>query len=581
MKNISASQDLKDYLLFMWKYLKGFRLTLIVLLFVILAFIITGRLVPIIFGWAVDFGITEKNLQLIYIYGGLLLICNFIRAIFSFISSYGFRYLGQKVLFGIRKDLISHVHKLPQKFFDKVSSGRIVTRISNDTRSLGDLFSEGFAGIFINLIEIISIIASLFWVAWPLAILVLLIFPPVLWLSYNLSEKIKNQYVIIKSKLSSINSYSAEALDGVHVLQLYNGETLAQNHFATEVKDYKNLQLIAHKLFAQLWPILEFFQLICIIISIAFGMVLIEKNLLTVGEISAFILLLQGFFRPLRYILEKYNQVQNGITSSQRIIGLLKEPIENTPLKHLDGETKPSKVLNTASPIIKANDLSFSYDGKKQILKHLNFEIFEGQKVAIVGRTGSGKTTLVSLLQRSYQPQDGQIYIQNQDINSYDLDELRKQVIILRQEEFLFKGDIQSNIQLGNLKASKEQVQDICNKVQLQFKLTDPVAEMGANLSAGEKQLIALARALLFDPKVVILDEATSHIDSIAEKKVLNAMDQVLKDRTSIIIAHRLSTVLNSDLVIVLEDGRIVEQGTPAELIENQGPFNSFYKELL
>lgn len=604
----------------MWKYLKDQKLQLWLLSAMIVVFIVTGRLIPIIFGWAIDFGIAEKNMRLIYIFGAALLACNILRGALSFVTTYGFRYLGQKVLFSMRKELVDHVQKLPMKFFDKTASGRIVTRISNDTRSLGDLFSEGFAGIFINLIEIISIVISLFWVAWPLALLVLVAFPPVLWMSYVLSEQIKKQYIVIKSKLSTINTFTAESIDGIQVIQLYGGEEKTQQHFAKEVEDYKELQLDAHKLFAKLWPILELFQVICIILSIAFGMFLMRQDMLSVGAISAFILLLQSFFRPLRYILEKYNQVQNGITSSQRIIGLLQEPQELQEPQKLQEPQEQPLAVSTAyagattdgsnigreisrdigsgmakdndihsdiepnqnlTPLLQVKDLSFSYDDKNQVLKNISFEVFQGQKVALVGRTGSGKTSLVSLLQRFYLPHSHSILLNGKDINTISLDELRRSIVVLRQEEFLFKGDIRTNIQLGNPMASESMLEAVRQQSALSYDLDTVVDEMGANLSAGEKQLVALARVLLFDPEIVILDEATSHIDSISERKVLKAMDHLLKDRTSIIIAHRLNTVMNSDLVIVLKDGMIVEKGTPSQLIENKGHFSSFYNELL
>lgn len=601
----------------MWIYLKEYKLAVTWLTLTILVFVASGRLIPIIFGWAIDFGIEEKDLPKIYFYGGVLLACNLIRGILSFVCSYGFRDLGQRILFSIRKNLVDHVHKLPMRFFDKTDSGRIVTRISNDTRSLGDLFSEGFAGILINLIEIVSILLTLFWVAWPLAILVLLTFPPVLWMTHRLSEQIKNQYIGIKSKLSSINTFSAEALDGIQVLQLYGGEAKAEVHFAKEVEDYKRLQLDVHVLFAKLWPIVEMFQVTCIILSIAFGMFLIQKDMLTVGNLSAFILLLQGFFRPLRYILEKYNQVQNGVTSSQRIIGLLKEPTEEKVATYIKSPQHPNVAAKDTEPqqltaasatttattsvaaassttsssplitnaphsaVIEVKDLSFSYSPDKSILKNVSFKIKRGQKVALVGRTGSGKTTLVSILQNFYSPGDGKVFLNGQDITSMDLDDLRKSIVVLRQEEFLFKGTIRSNILLGNPVADEATLENIRQQTFIQQPLDTAVEEMGSNLSAGEKQLIALARVLLFDPEIIILDEATSHIDSISEKHVLTAMETVLKDRTSIVIAHRLSTVMNSDVVIVLKDGELVEQGSPQQLLESGGHFKTFYNELL
>ncbi len=615
----SSKSDLKDYVLFMLSYSKPYKFALIGLVGLILIFIVSGRLIPLIFGWAVDFGIKEKNINYIYYCGFALLISNALRAILSFLISFQFRFMGQKILFEIRRDLLIHVQKMKISYFDKNSSGRIVTRIAHDSKSLGDLFADGLSGAFINIIEIFSILGALFYISWPMALTVLVVLPPVLWAAGVLSEKIREQFIHTKSKLSQINSFSAENLNGIQIIQLYGGETLVSKNFDQNVDEYKDLQLKSVTYFALLWPVVEFFQVFSILISLIVGLYLFNSNTLTIGEIGAFILMLQGFFRPLRFILEKYNQIQNGITSSQRIIRLFEEDTEEdvfldeSAKQSVDGNLASGAVANTKSKpqhgnVIEVKDLNFSYNKLDKVLNSINFKIKSGSKNAIVGRTGSGKTTLVSLLQGFYTSEPNVIFINNYAIENLNLTELRKKLLVVRQEEFIFKGTVRSNIAIGdkntfypvlksvsnnkfpdlieefssNAKNNDEKLSEILNLVGLNLSLDDPIDEMGANLSAGEKQLIALARVMVYDPEIVILDEATSNIDSVSEQKVLKAFDKVLEGRTSIVIAHRLTTVMKSDQILVLEKGKLVESGSPKDLMGDENSvFNGFYSELL
>lgn len=579
-KKSSAWNDLKDYAYFMFKYSKVYKIRLLFLVLFIVTFIIAGRLIPMIFGWAVDYGIKKENIDFIYICGFALIGSNALRAILSFVISFQFRYLGQDILYRVRQDLLSHVQKIRISFFDKNPSGKIVTRIANDTKSLGDLFADGLSGAFINFIEIISIIASLFFISWPMALTVVLILPPILWIAGYLSGKIRSQYILIKSKLSTINAYSAETFNGIEVIQLYGGENLAIKNFDQDVDHYKQLQLKSVSYFALLWPVIEFFQVFSILLSLIVGYYLLNHNYVTIGQIGAFILMLQGFFRPLRFILEKYNEIQNGVTSSQRIIRLFDEKIENYEVQEKD----TAHLLSDTPLAIDVHKLNFSYNNKDLVLKDISFSIPRSSKTSIIGPTGSGKTTLVSMLQGFYPSAIGSIKIDNEDIHNIPMQTLRKKLLVVRQDEFIFKGTVKSNISIGSSEKeiSEEDLQYILNQVGLTLDLNYKIEEMGNNLSAGEKQLIALARVLVYDPEIVIMDEATSHIDSISEKKVLAAFDKILEGRTSIVIAHRLTTVLKSDQVLVLKDGTLVETGSPETLLKDSNSLlNSFYNELL
>lgn len=579
-KNLSSSHsDLKDYIIFMLKYAKSYKKTLSYLMLIIIVFIVAGRLIPLIFGWAVDYGIEEKNIKYIYICGVSLVISNALRAVLSYVISFQLRQMGQKILYEIRRDLLDHIQKIKMAFFDKNPSGKIVTRIANDTRSLGDLFAEGFSGVFINIIEIISILVTLFLISWPMALIVVFTLPPVLWLTKFLSEKIREQFILIKSKLSTINAFCAENLNGIEVLHLYGGEPLAIKNFNRDSDEYKHMQLKSVFYFALLWPVVEFFQVFSILLSLIIGFHLLNSDLITIGKIGAFVLMLQSFFRPLRFILEKYNQVQNGITSSQRIIRLFDEKTEDE--NHKTQQT--NKNFDLSKPVIEVKNLSFAYNKNQEVLKNINFQIKYGSKTAIVGRTGSGKTTLISLLQGFYESTPLTVWINNIPIENQSKENLRKNLLVVRQDEFIFKGTVKSNISIGcDRNLSTRRLNEVIEQIGLNLTLDAPIDEMGANLSAGEKQLIALARVMVYDPEIIILDEATSHIDSISEQRVLNAFDKVLEGRTSIVIAHRLTTVLKSDQILVLDKGQLVEAGSPKQLMENPNSlFNTFYDELM
>ena len=572
-------QGFRTYILFMWSYIRDYKLKIWILLVFILIFTLAGRLFPITVGWAVDYGIKGQDISYIYWCGGLLFLCGLTSAVMFFQISYGFRAIGQKTVYRIRQDLIRHVQRINISYFDKTPSGKTVTRIANDTRALGDLFSAGLSGAFISFIEVLSIVVSLFILSWPMALAVMIIAPPVFWSIVVLTKKIRQQLIKIKSKLSSINAYSAESFNGIQVLQLYNKEAQALDHFQKEVVDYRDLSIKGIHFYALLWPLIEFFQFFSIIVSLGLGLYLSNQELISIGQITAFILLLQSFFDPLRTILEKYQQVQNGITSSQRVIELFEEPSEDFQTKEGPLNEKFKQKL-----AIECRSLGFWYkDSSVKALKNISLTIASQSKNALVGYTGSGKTTLAALFQGFYKPCEGELRIYGKDIQSYSMEELRKKILVVRQEEFIFKGTVFSNVILGNPSASKKEVLNAITQMGLDLSLEHSVDQMGSNLSAGERQLIALARVVLFNPDIIILDEATSHIDKASEQKVLMAMNKVLAGKTSIVIAHRLATVLGSDQIFVLEEGEIIERGHPKELLldRDDSHLYKFYDQLL
>ncbi|MGE4132595.1 MAG: ABC transporter ATP-binding protein [Bdellovibrionales bacterium] len=551
---------------FMWRHKKKVYSTLAL----VALFVAVGRLLPFLFGYAIDEGIKNNRTDIIVWVAAAYFVLETIRAALAFWQSRYIQRFGNQVLYEIREKQIQHVQSLPVQYFEKNPSGRTVTRVTNDIYALGELFSQGFAAIFVNLIEMISIFVSLALISVVMTGVTVLSLPPLLYICFKLSQKIRFQFGATKRKLSMINAFSAESLSGIKVLQLFNRTPEARGFFNKLSREYKVLQLSTVKLFATLWPVLEGFNIFTLAVALFMGAVLHERAGLSLGHLTAYLLLLQGFFKPLKTILERYNQLQNSLASADRVFHLLDEVPENT-----EGQAFPENRLKGR---IEFRDVSFRYaENSPYVLKHINLEIEPGMSVALVGRTGSGKTTTISLLQKLYDVVEGDILIDGLSIKSLAPRSLRPRVGVVQQDGFIFSGSIYHNISLFDPAVTRERAVWAAEQAQCQEILRSHggldglLLERGANLSAGERQLIAFARVLAFNPDILILDEATANIDSVSERAIQKATEVVTRDRTSLIIAHRLSTILHSDLIVVLDHGEIVEMGTDAELMKLRG----------
>lgn len=575
-EEMSRTMSLTQFLGRMWPYLvkRPYRLGLVV--GVVVFYVCVGRMLPLLFGYAIDEGIKKQQLQIIFWVAGTYLFLELTRSTLAFFQNFWMQKLGNATLFDLRESLISHVQKLPNTFFDKTPVGRTVTRITNDMAALGELFSQAFTAIFVNTFEIISIFFALCFISFKLTFLTLLVAPLILWASYKISQKLRFVSQKAKKVMSSINSYTAESLNGMKVLQLFNKTFPRRKHFHSLSHEYKQHMLQTIRLYATLWPLLECFSIGTVATALFFGAFFRGDLGLTVGELSAFILLLQSFFGPFRVILERYSQMQNSLASADRVFAMMDEKEESSPEQDF---SKPIRGL------VEFSKLSFRYDTEAPIvLKDLNLKIYPGESVALVGRTGSGKTSIVSLLQKMYDYKDGKISIDGQPIHEISNRALRSRIGVVQQENFIFKGSVASNIRLENPLISDKQVlkaaeQTGCLEILNRRRggLEAKVEEGGANLSVGERQLIAFARVLAFDPDIFILDEATASIDSESEQKIQYATEIITKNRTSIIIAHRLSTIKNCDRIVILSNGEILEQGSHQELLSRGGPYFELY----
>ncbi len=555
----------------MWPFMREHKRRLVWATLLVLAFVGVSRSLPILFGLALDEGIEKGDLSMVWLIAGIYLLFEALRSSLAFAQSYLMQKVGNRILFNVREKLIDHVQSLPARYFDKNPIGRTVTRVTNDIHSLGELFTQGFTAIFVNLIELLSIVVALVYLSWKLSFLTLFIAPLLIWFSVLISRKIRAVFAEQKRVISAINSFTAESINGIKIIQVFDHSEARKRGFANLSGEYKKQQFKGVQLFALLWPLLEAFNLVTILTALFFGALFQSQLALTVGTLSAFVLLLQGFFRPLRVILERYNALQNSLASADRIFTLMDEPEED-----LGGQELGDSPLKGR---IELKGLCMRYENKGPwVLEDLKLCIEAGESVALVGRTGSGKSSLIAALQKLYPYQKGEIFIDGIALSKMSAREVRGRLSVVQQDPFLFRGTVASNISLNSPQISLEQVEEAARKAQCSLPLNKKIEEKGANLSLGERQLIAFARALAFNPDILILDEATANIDSLSEEKIQQAIGELTKDRTSLIIAHRLSTILACDKIVVLDRGKIAEVGSHSELLANQGLYHKLWR---
>lgn len=526
----------------------------------------------------VDDYITLKNYSgLVYIISLMFALLIF-QVIFQFLFVYFTNILGQKVVFDIRTKLFSRIIKFKMSYYDKSSVGRLVTRSVNDMETIASIFSQGLFMIFADLILMLSVILVMIYLSFKLSIIVFAVLPFILIATRFFQRAMKSAFNEVRSEVANLNSFVQERISGIKEIQIFNREEIEKNSFVKINEKHKNAWLKTVWYNSIFFPIAEISTSITIGLLVWFGggLVGVEFSGVTIGTIFLFIQLSQMLFRPLRQIADKFNTLQMGMVAANRIFTIL----DTSAFINNQGTQKNNLIEGK----IKFDKLSFSYSESKPVFDKLNLRISSGEKVAIVGSTGSGKTTLINLILRFYEANSGDIFIDNINIKEIDLKNLRSQISLVTQDIFLFADSILNNITLFNpdisiddvKKAAKEiGIHDFIKKLPGGYYYN--VRERGAMLSEGQKQLISFLRAYLSNPRILILDEATSSIDSKTEKLIQYATSKIIQNKTSIIIAHRLSTILNSDKIIVLENGKIVESGSHKHLINKE---DGFYKKL-
>ncbi len=568
--------------------------TLAIALSLLVPLAIAAALQPILVGQAVSIIRNEpstfemfKGLSLqagLNAVAWVLLATVMVRLTLQGIQGYLVQEVGQKITADIRQDLFRHVMALAMGFFDRTPVGRLITRLTSDVDALGEVFSTGAVGIISDLFSIGLLVVVMFYRQWQLALLLLCLLVPVTALIIFFQYRFRKANYRVREKLSDLNAKLQENLVGVNIVQLFGRETLNAKQFRKTNRQY--IHAVDETIFydSAVSATLEWISLVAIAGVLWYGGVMILDDALTFGTLSEFILFAQRLFNPLREFAEKFTAIQTGFTAIERISGILGEPIA---IRDPEGD-RYRQALQAATAAergeIRFDNVSLAYKDDDFVLKDLDFTIPPGQKVALVGPTGAGKSSIIRALCRLYEVTSGRITIDGVDIRDMPQSELRRHLGIILQDGFIFAGDVNSNITLGETYQPEEviaaaQQTNIARFIeQLPEGYQTELRERGSNLSAGEKQLLAFARVAIRDPEVLILDEATANLDVGTEALIQDAVDDLMAKRTAIVIAHRLSTIRNVDRILVLKRGRLVEDGTHDSLLAQGGLYASLYR---
>jgi len=561
---------------------------------------ILGAIQPLIIGQAVSLIRQEEtwwfldNRSLsegINILATLLLLSIIIRLTCSVFQKFLEENLGQQITAGIRNDLFDHITSLAVRFFDRTPVGKLITRITSDVEALGLVFSSGAIGILNDIFSMLVIAIFMFSLQWQLALILILMLFPVTGLIVYFQQQYRKANYIAREELSTLNSMLQENIAGINIVQLFRREQVNAEMFRAVNQRYvaEVDKTIFHD--SAVSSTLEWISLVAIAAVLWLGGWLILRDNLSFGVLSAFILYAQRLFNPLRQFADKFTMFQAGFTALERVSDIMHEPIEirDPELSHaaLVSEQHRSNGKRQITPHrgeIRFEDVWFAYKDDDYVLKDLNFTIRPGEKVALVGPTGAGKSSIIRLLCRLYEPTKGRILVDGIDIRDLPQAELRRQMAVILQEGFLFAGDVKSNIALGEnysieqVKAAAESTNVAQFIEQLPQGYDTQLRERGTNLSGGQKQLLAFARAAIRDPQILVLDEATASLDVGTEALIQQALDHLLEKRTAIIIAHRLSTIRNVDRILVLKRGELVESGSHEQLLQQNGLYAALYK---
>ena len=566
------------------KYLRPYKWQVTGAIVVTILISSLGPLRPFLVMKAIDDYILKNDFPGLYGILALLVASVIFQAAVQYAQSIITQWIGQKTIYNFRKELFEHIQTLSLRFFDQNPVGRLVTRLTSDIEVLNELFTSGIIMVFADIFVIVWIFIFMFAISWKLTLMVVCVFPFLLIATAIFRKKARESYRDIRLLVARMNAFLNERVSGIITVQLFGQEKRTFKEFDKINRDHTDVNIRSVFYYAIFYPTVDFLSAVTFGMIVWYGGTLIlgKHELLgqqvTVGTIISFIMWTEMFFRPIRDLAEKYNILQSAMASSERLFKLLDD---NTTVPTSE-KTVP---LGSVRGEIEFRNVWFAYNDEDYVLKDVSFKVKPGETVAFVGATGAGKTSITSLMTRFYEFQKGQILIDGIDIRNVDAHELRKNIAIVLQDVFLFSADVENNITLGNPEISSERARIAAITVgadpfihRLPKGYQTHVKERGAILSVGEKQLLSFARALAYDPRILILDEATSSIDTESEILIQNAITKLLKGRTSIVIAHRLSTIQKADKIIVMHKGEIREMGTHIELLALSGIYRTLYE---
>ena len=557
-------------------YMKPYRSTFIWSIILTVAMAAVAPLMPVLIEYTIDNFVLTANKDGLTMMGilmtVLLLFQNGIRYFHTLLTNT----LGQSVIRDLRVDVFDHILNLRLKYFDRTPIGRLITRTVSDLETISDIFSQGLIQIIGDLLQLAVVIGVMFYTDWRLTLIVLIPMPLMIIATFYFKEAMKSAFQDVRKWISQLNTFLQEHISGISVIQFFARETQEFNKFEPINAEHRNAHIRANWYFSIFFPVIEIIMAIALGLLVWYGSKSALEGRITLGVVVAFIMYINMIFRPIRELVDKFNTLQMGMVGAERIFSVL----DTKELTNREGTLDSEKIEGK----IEFENVWFAYDEEKWVLRDVSFTVNPGETLALVGATGAGKSSVINILSRFYEVNKGTIKLDGIDIKSYDINFLRKSIAVVLQDVFLFSDTVANNISLLDPKITKEEIIDAAISVgadhfinRLPGSYDYQVQERGATLSSGQAQLISFLRALVHQPKILVLDEATSSVDTESEELIQNAIDRLMSGRTSIIIAHRLSTIQKADKIIVLDKGEIKEMGSHQDLLKIDGYYKRLY----
>ena len=559
-------------------YIKKYRIQFVLTTFSVILLALLAAARPVLLKIIIDDYILHKNSVQLLNFSLLMFAVLLFEVLFQFLFMFFSNWLGQHIIKDLRTELFERMLRFKMQYFNNSPVGRLVTRVVSDIETIASIFGQGLFVIISDLLKMVILIIVMFWLDWRLALIVVGVLPIMIYATKIFQIKIKATFQEVRNQVANLNSFVQERISGMKIVQLFTREKIEYDKFVEINDKHKKAHI------KTVWYYSIFFPIVDVLSSLTLGVLVWYGGLRAAGTgeamfgtITSFIMISSAMFRPLRQIADKFNTLQMGMVAAERVFTVLDEDAEENNQGKL--------VADSMQGNIKFDKVSFSYIKDEPVLKKISFEVKQGETVAVVGATGAGKSTIINLLNRFYTIDAGVITIDNNNINTFTLHSLRNQIGVVLQDVFLFSESIYNNITLNNTNIPLEEVQEAAKKIGIHdFIMSLPnayhynVKERGSMLSSGQRQLIAFLRVYVSKPAILVLDEATSSVDAISEELIQRATETITKNRTSIIIAHRLATIQKADKIIVMDKGEIVEQGTHQELLQQKGYYSRLYE---